>query len=124
MEKSTRQYFIVDWVEITRPDIQECVGYITNYNEIQNEYCVRIIKNSKGEYNRSTKSIIWADENQIILTEIENTCFDLTDLIDIALDTQDQEWFQELTTRNFYRGIFLVLWRGTSKSVLYIIESG
>lgn len=81
------------WVQAfgTMRVIDKCIGFI----ELSEKdiYFVRFVKNSKGEpIHRGA----WVDREDLI--ELESTSFeDIKDLIDMALDRKDKEWFQELT---------------------------
>jgi hypothetical protein len=88
---------IGEWVKVIGHDYLEgYVGYITDF-DIVDGYRVRITKNSKG--NSFKKGGKWLDEEQIIPLPVKKEEDDLLALIDLALETNDKEWFLELTSK-------------------------
>jgi hypothetical protein len=88
---------IGEWVKVIGHDYLEgYVGYITDFDPVDG-YRVRITKNSKGKSFKKRDK--WIDADQIIPLSVEKEEDDLLALIDVALDTNDKEWFLELTSR-------------------------
>ncbi|WP_078379138.1 IDEAL domain-containing protein [Sutcliffiella halmapala] len=89
-----------DWVRIsqaigdTNPKAIGTIGFITDVNIEDEEASVMFLKHGSG---KSIKRLEWMylEELSIVPPTLEEE--DLHALIDMALDTNDKEWFQELT---------------------------
>ncbi|MGM7719415.1 IDEAL domain-containing protein [Metabacillus sp. Hm71] len=79
-----------DWVF----DKYKCLGYITNVHE--NEISGRFIRSSAG-YKMNRTSILKFED--IDPAEIEHQEADLMDMINLALQYDDEDWFLSLTDR-------------------------
>jgi hypothetical protein len=85
------------WVKVINHDYLEgYVGYITDFDPVDG-YRVRITKDCKGKSFKKRDK--WMDEEQIIPLPIKKEEDDLLALIDLALETNDKEWFLELTSK-------------------------
>jgi hypothetical protein len=86
-----------EWVKVIDHDYLEgYVGFITDFDLVDG-YRIRITKNRKGEALK--KGHKWIDKESIIPLSVQKDEDDLLALIDVALDTNDREWFQELTSQ-------------------------
>jgi len=73
------------------------IGYITSISTALEEYEVRVIRKSNGEdYTHKNVNISVDFEDTKLMDDIELSEGDLYQLIDMALDTNDKEWFNEL----------------------------
>jgi hypothetical protein len=90
------RYYIGDKVVIaSRHNYRGCKGYISDYNDLFEEYDVRITQLSSGlPVSSDSKIIVNADADQLLpdFLEIE---FDRSPIIDQTLSTRDREWFYE-----------------------------
>jgi hypothetical protein len=85
------------WVKVIDHDYLEgYVGFITDFDLVDG-YRIRITKNRKGEALKKGQK--WIDEGSIIPLSVQKDEDDLLALIDVALDTNDKGWFQELTSQ-------------------------
>jgi hypothetical protein len=88
---------IGEWVKVIDHDYLEgYVGFITDFDLVDG-YRIRITKNRKGEALK--KGHKWVDEDSIIPLSVRKDEDDILALIDLALDMNDEEWFQELTSQ-------------------------
>jgi hypothetical protein len=88
---------IGEWVKVIDHDyLYGYVGYITDFDLFEG-YRVRLTKNSKGKSFKNGSK--WMGEEQIISLPVGKSEDDLLALIDIALETNDREWFLELTSK-------------------------
>jgi hypothetical protein len=89
---------IGEWVKVIDHDyLDGYVGFITDFDLLDEEYRIRVTRTRKGEpINRSHK---WVEVASVVLLPIEKYEDDLLALIDLALDTNDTEWFFELTSQ-------------------------
>lgn len=96
MEVVDKKVSVGDWVEIVNCVISGCTGFVLSRNSEAKGVKVQITRNQKGE---EISGKTWLDLSQIIpySTSIEED--DLYQLIDMALDTGDEAWFEFLTNR-------------------------
>ena len=91
------RYYIGDRVVIaSRHNYRGCKGLIADYNDLFEEYDVRITQLASGlAIGPDSKITVNADADQLLpdFLEIE---FDQTPIIDQSLATRDAEWFNEL----------------------------
>ncbi|RBP86179.1 IDEAL domain-containing protein [Cytobacillus firmus] len=94
METSKKSFANGDWVEVIQTRLKGFTGYIL-YRLIDEEgYIVKLTKDPKGCH---VEIVIWIGREVLApfvrLVEEE----DLHALIDLALSTNDKQWFLELT---------------------------
>ncbi|USK54388.1 IDEAL domain-containing protein [Cytobacillus solani] len=83
-----------EWIRVTHCRIRGYTGYVLKYDIVDDVYKVHITKNRHGE-------------RVSVITKIDSDCLveywtftkedDLLAMIDLALDTNDKEWFEELS---------------------------
>jgi hypothetical protein len=91
------RYYVGDKVVLaSRHNYRGCKGHISDYNDLFEEYDVRITQLASGLIvNADSKIIVNADADELLpdFLEIE---FDQAPIIDQSLATRDAEWFKEL----------------------------
>jgi hypothetical protein len=84
------------WVKLTLEDYQHTIGYITGYSYLTGNYFVKItiIKgmpvNPKSNYTEFTQDCLSP------VDDLDVAGFDNSFLVDLALATRDEEWFDQL----------------------------
>jgi hypothetical protein len=88
---------IGEWVKVIDPNyLIGYVGFVTDYDPIDEEYRIRFTRNSKGKPIKGHK---WVNVDSVMTLTIGKEEDDLLALIDLALETNDREWFSELTSK-------------------------
>jgi uncharacterized protein YpiB (UPF0302 family) len=92
MKPKNGDVVIIDKNATTKWQNSRCV--VTVVNKATETALVKILKDSKGKY-------VYHEENEIWVTftalKVVFTHINLMELIDMALDMRDEEWFLELT---------------------------
>jgi hypothetical protein len=87
---------IGEWVKVIDHDyLNRYVGFVTEYDLVDESYRLRLTRNSKGK--SLEKGYAWVEKESIIFLPVQKDEDDLLALIDLALDTDDKEWFIEIT---------------------------
>jgi hypothetical protein len=86
------------WVTLTLKDFPHSIGYVNGYSSITGHYFVKItlIKGMKVKQNANYSSMQFPPECLSLADELETVGFDSSFLIDLALATRDEEWFDQL----------------------------
>jgi hypothetical protein len=92
------------WVKVTRNDYLDWVGYIQEKHPILNQYRVYMTLDGDGKQVFHKQQMILGVFNFEMEEAELATGFDTSFLIDIALDTKDEEWFLSLWKENIEKG--------------------
>jgi hypothetical protein len=91
-----------DWIKIVNHRFLEgCTGFVSKYSDLDDEYKIIVTKNAKG---KQIKGSVWLDEDNLLLFGEHQEEEDILSMIDLALDLNDKEWFEELTKQLPLRG--------------------
>jgi uncharacterized protein YpiB (UPF0302 family) len=83
-----------DWVIILyRPRV---VGYITGVSQLREQYRIKVVRTFLG---KKIEAEYWFDFNEVIPYKNTLEEDDLLQMIDLALDIKDEQWFKELQER-------------------------
>lgn len=85
-----------DWVEIVDHHLAGYSGFILRYSIAENTYKVKITKDSKG---KQLLKALWFDVDQVVTVHHSTDEEDIMSLVELALQTNDKEWFMELTAQ-------------------------
>ncbi|RBP86238.1 IDEAL domain-containing protein [Cytobacillus firmus] len=83
-----------DWVEVVNTNLRGCTGYILNLLLDEEGYKVKITADQKGNH---IEEVIWIAKEELVPCVNLVDEHDLLTLIDLALVTNDKQWFLELT---------------------------
>jgi hypothetical protein len=85
------------WVKLTLKDYPHSVGYVNGYSYLTGNYFVEITIIKGMPVNpKSNKTMELPNDCLSPVDELDITGFDNSFLIDLALDTDDREWFDQL----------------------------
>lgn len=99
MDYEAQHFFnIGEWVQMVDKDnfLNGRKGYIEEHDFWNSRYRVKFTSNANGECSQGRG---WIPEKYLISVNDERHEDDLSTLIDLALKTKDEEWFQELTSK-------------------------
>jgi hypothetical protein len=83
-----------EWVKIVFGRFEGFIGYVLRYDLIDEKYKVMVTKNPQGETARGK---VLVDSDDLTLLEIPKDEDDILELIDLALDSGDKDWFMKLS---------------------------
>lgn len=97
-ELSKMPLVIGEWVQVIDKNkfLDGRTGYIDHFDLWNSKYRVRFTTDSNGEPSLGAS---WVPEEFLVSINDERHENDLSFLIDLALETNDKEWFQELTSK-------------------------
>lgn len=85
-----------EWIQVTHGRIRGYTGYVLKYDIVDDVYKVHITKNRHGE---RVSGIAKIDSDCLVECWSFKDEDDLLAMIDMALDTNDKEWFEELSAQ-------------------------
>ncbi|MEH7249202.1 IDEAL domain-containing protein [Neobacillus niacini] len=96
MELTGERFATGDWVIIGGGFSKGWTGYILKYDFEDDRYKVRLTSTDRGKTIDIGK---WFDPEDLMLGKKLITEQEIRTLIDLALDTNDKEWFKELSSK-------------------------
>jgi hypothetical protein len=96
MELTDEVFKVGEWVTVDSGFIKGFTGFIIKYDFAGDRYFVNLTKTANGNPIDAGR---WIDEERLIPPKKFKEEEDLLALIDMALDTNDREWFAELTSQ-------------------------
>ncbi|RBP86067.1 IDEAL domain-containing protein [Cytobacillus firmus] len=94
METRKKPFSKGDWVEVVNTNLRGCTGYILNLLLDEEGYKVKITADQRGKH---IEGVIWIAKEDLVPCVNLVDEHDLLTLIDLALVTNDKQWFLELT---------------------------
>ncbi|MFE4523975.1 IDEAL domain-containing protein [Cytobacillus firmus] len=99
METSKKPFSKGDWVEVTDTRLRGCTGYILNRlwdveGDREKGYKVKLTADQRGNH---IEADIWIGGEDLAPCVNMIDEGDLLTLIDLALETNDKQWFLDLT---------------------------
>lgn len=94
METSKKPFSKGDWVEVVDTRLRGCTGYILNGLLDEEGYKVKLTADQRGNH---IEAVIWIGREDLAPCVHLIDDDDLLTLIDLALETNDKQWFLELT---------------------------
>lgn len=89
-------YKLYDWVEVTKGGNKGIIGTIIQINKTSKQIVLEAVKHRNGHKVNGKATFTWAHIKPYELPPSEDH---LLDLIDLAIDTGDKDWFIELSNR-------------------------
>lgn len=88
------------WVRVVLDShfLNGIIGFIAAVDDEDKEYIVRFTKDRFGKTIKTRVSRL-CDYDVVVPVPLELEPDDLSSMIDLAIDTNDEEWFLELTSR-------------------------
>ncbi|MEK4149037.1 IDEAL domain-containing protein [Robertmurraya sp. FSL W8-0741] len=96
METIRSQFEVGDWVRVVNSRGQEFIGFVLKRDPDDGDVKVQFTSDPKG---KSMKSSLWVEKELVYPCKDSINEDDLPALINLALDTKDEEWFRELTAQ-------------------------
>jgi hypothetical protein len=96
MELTDELFKVGDWVTVDSGLIKGFTGYITKYDFEDDRYFVNLTSTGNGNAINTGR---WIDVELLVPAKKFKEEGDLLALIDMALDTDDEKWFLELTSQ-------------------------
>lgn len=87
-----------EWVKIVgHKRLHGAIGFITSTYYTLQQYDVTLCRDPRGKF--IYEEGFYFDADELILAPLELKEADIRELINVALDTEDKEWFEELMQR-------------------------
>jgi hypothetical protein len=96
MELTDELYKVGEWVSVDSGLIKGFTGYIVKYDFEDDRYFVNFTSTGNGNALNTGR---WIDVERLVPAKKDKEEDDLFALIDMALDTDDKEWFKELSSQ-------------------------
>lgn len=91
---------ISDWVIISDQKLSGFGGFIKKHDPLDNQFLICVTTRPDGlPCLAPGKQHYWVDRENLIKEEIIFDEVEILNMLDLALDTKDEQWFEELSAQ-------------------------